>query len=478
MKTCAETMVVFGATGDLARRKLAPALFQLFYDDRLPEAFRVIGCGTSDLDADAFRTVWQEAIGEFGEVGDHERRDAFLSRLSYLRLDLEKGTEAARLKSEIEAEESAPDGAARLFYLALPPGLFSSAVKLLDAAGLANDMSTLVVEKPFGTDAESATALSAEIHGVFDESQLFRIDHYLGKETAQNILYLRFANAIFEPLWNRDHIQEIQITVAEQVDVADRARYYDRSGVLRDMFQNHLLQLLTLVAMEPPAPMNAKTIHDEKAKVLSALRPVTPEDAVFGQYAGYLEHDGVAGDSRTPTYAAMRLWIDNWRWQGVPFYLQSGKAMETKNSTISIEFRRPPHQMFGQFQTPQPNVLEICIQPDEGIHLSLDAKVPDRSKETARVEVEFHYRDAFPGTPLPDAYERLLLDALLRDSTLFARQDEIELSWGLIDPVIDWLASGDAVVSPYPRGVDIPRTAVDFLARHGQLWRPGCREHD
>ncbi len=273
-------------------------------------------------------------------------------------------------------------------------------------------------------------------------------------------------------------MDNVQITVSETVDVGHRAGYYDQAGVLRDMFQNHLLQLFTLVAMEPPAPFNATTLRDEKVKVLAATRSISLPDTVFGQYDGYLDAPGVAANSRTPTFAALRLQIDNWRWDGVPFYLRSGKALTRKSSTISIEFKRPPHRMFGAFQTPTPNVLSLCIQPDEGVHLQFDAKVPDESARTQPVDFEFHYRSSFEGVDLPEAYERLLLDALLGDASLFARSDEIERAWGLIDPVVQTWENGDGrPPARYARGSEGPSDADDLLARESLQWRTGCMDH-
>jgi glucose-6-phosphate 1-dehydrogenase len=474
-----QTLVIFGATGDLMHRKLAPALYRLQRKGRLSAGIRIVGVAPSDLTTDAFRSAVEEALrahaGDF-DAGEVRR---FCGRLSYARGDVSDPATSAVLRKHLDRLEDEP--APRLYYLAVAPRFFLPAIGFLRQGGLADPAQAprnLVIEKPFGRDRDSARALNAGLHQVFDESQIYRIDHYLGKETAQNILLFRFANAIFDPIWNRNYIDHVQITVSETVDVGSRAGYYDQAGVFRDMFQNHLLQLLTLVAMEPPAPANATTLRDEKVKVLSVIQPVGPGDAICGQYEGYRGTDGVAENSMTPTFGALRLRIDNWRWQGVPFYLRSGKAMAEKASTISIEFKRPPTRLFGAAQSPEPNVLSLCIQPDEGLHLQFVAKVPDHPSETRPVEMEFHYRSSFPDVGLPDAYERLLLDALNGDASLFARSDEIETAWTLMDPVIAAAREATGGTMPlYPRGAWGPEASAALLAVDGRGWRAGCGHH-
>jgi glucose-6-phosphate 1-dehydrogenase len=337
------------------------------------------------------------------------------------------------------------------------------------------------VEKPFGIDLQSAQALNSDLHAVFQEQQIYRIDHYLGKETAQNILFLRFANTIFEPVWNRNYVNNVQISVTEDVDVGHRAGYYDKAGVMRDMIQNHLMQLVALIAMEPPASFEADAVRNEKAKVFKAIRPIPLEDTVRAQYDDYSKAEGVAENSQTPTYAALKLNIDNWRWQGVPFYIRSGKALARKNSEIVIEFQKPPHLMFEQIEDEdfQANVLSICVQPDEGIHLRFEAKIPGSIQETQSVVLEFHYQTSFKGRPLPDAYERLLLDALNGDATLFTRSDEIESAWRLIDPVIKgWQESpGLSPLVTYERTSWGPGAANKLVEGDGRFWHYNCGDH-
>jgi glucose-6-phosphate 1-dehydrogenase len=470
------TLVIFGATGDLMRRKLTPALYRLQRKGRLSEGIRIVGVAPSDLTSEAFRTTVEESLRTYSGNFDPDEARRFAARVSFVRGDFSEAATSTNLREHLDRLEG--EATPRLYYLAVAPRFFIPAVRFLQQGGLVDAATAprnLVIEKPFGRDGDSARDLNAALHAVFSESQIYRIDHYLGKETAQNILLFRFANTIFEPIWNRNYIDHVQITVAETVDVGSRAGYYDQAGVFRDMFQNHLLQLLTLVAMEPPAPANATTLRDEKVKVLSAIQPVGAGDAICGQYEGYCGNPGVGEHSMTPTFGALRLEIDNWRWQGVPFYLRSGKALAEKASTISVEFKRPPTPLFGASQSPEPNVLSLCIQPDEGLHLQFVAKVPDHPSETRPVEMEFHYRSSFPDVSLPDAYERLLLDALNGDASLFARSDEIERAWALIDPVIAEAQRGTGGTIPtYPRGSWGPEASMAMLARDGRAWRTAC----
>lgn len=473
------TVVIFGASGDLTSRKLIPAWYNLYRQNRLPEKFQVVGFARRPYSHDDFRSLMRDALAK-NEDFDEAAWEKFAQKLWYARGDLNTAADYESLhKFLYEIEKS---NANRLYYLATSPNYYEAVVSNLHDARLTSEEDgwrRLVVEKPFGFDLGSARALNKTIHKAFNENQVYRIDHYLGKETVQNILFFRFANTIFEPVWNRNYIDHVQITVAEEVDVEHRGGYYDGAGVLRDMFQNHLLQLLSLVTMEPPSSMSADALRNEKVKALSALRTVEPADAVRGQYEGYVGSEGIAPDSTTPTFAALKLHIDNWRWQGVPFYLRSGKALDRKVSEIVIQFRRPPHLFFDlpRGQELEPNILSLCIQPDEGIHIQFQAKVPGSMKDVQAVPMEFRYSDSFGDTPLPEAYERLLLDAIHGDAALFTREDEIELSWKLIDSVNHcWEMKKALPLELYPRGSWGPEASDKLLADDGREWRLGCQE--
>ncbi len=477
------TLVIFGASGDLTHRKLVPALYNLFRKGRLPKHTQVIGSARRPYTDETFRAELRQSIIEFSaNTFDASLWEAFIPCLYYFQGNLDIAEDYPRLDHYLLSLENGP--ADRLYYCATSPNYYEHIVQYLGQAQMVAQNSgrrNIVIEKPFGHDLASAQALNQIVHSVFDESQVYRIDHYLGKETAQNILFFRFANTIFEPVWNRNYIDNVQITVSETIDVGHRAGYYDSTGVFRDMFQNHLLQLLTLVAMEPPTSFEANVLRNEKVKVLSAIRPIRLPDVVCSQYQGYCDAEGVAPGSQTPTFATLRLYIDNWRWQGVPFYLRSGKAMAQKASEIMIEFKSPPHLLF---RLPAdyiftPNRLSVCIQPDEGIHLKFEAKVPDSAQETRSVNMDFQYRTSFGAIELPEAYERLLLDALKGDAALFARHDEIETAWELIDQVIQNNLREDAPpLSGYEPGSWGPPEADALLTRDGRQWRMGCFEHD
>jgi len=472
--------VVFGATGDLMRRKLLPALFNLARDKHLPESFRILGVARdSGMDDHGFRAWARASLADAGHSSDAILGTWCDSCLNYQAL--KTGAEADYLAlgariGELERTHDMP--ANRLYYLALPPGAFPGTIELLGAAGLARSpgWTRLVIEKPFGTDLASAQRLNALLHRHFDESQVYRIDHYLGKETVQNLLAFRFGNALFESAWNREHVAAVQITVAEELGVEGRAGYYERAGALRDMVQNHLTQLLTLTAMEPPAAYAADSIRHEKVKVLRSLTPIGVGDAVFAQYApggagaqrlaGYREEPGVSADSRTETFVALRLAIDNWRWQGVPFHLRTGKCLERPGTQIAIRFRRPPVALFRSLDcgATHPNVLVISLQPDEGFDLTFEVKSPGARFELQTQRMRFRYAEAFG--PLPLGYQTLLPEVMRGDQTLFVHADETEGAWRLYAPLLE----NPPPLHTYPAGSWGPPEAERLIADDGCAW--------
>ena len=480
-------IAIFGVTGDLARRKLIPALYSNFVKGRLPEDLRIVGVGRREWTDDTLIDHAHQSLRNYAAtVFEDCAWDRFRQTLSYSKVNLPQPETYQNLKGDLDALDGGSSN--RLYYLSIAPAFYRDVIVNLGALDMARENGggrvdtappwrRIVIEKPFGYDLATAKSLNRTVHSVFNESQVYRIDHYLGKETAQNILFMRFANTIFEPIWNRSHISNVQVTVAETVDVGTRAGYYDKSGVMRDMMQNHLLQLLSLIAMEPPSAFDADALRNEKVKVLQAARAVKLEDTVRGQYDSYRAAEGVAPGSATPTFAALKLFIDNWRWKDIPFYLRSGKALRQKTTQVNIQFKRPPNSIFeltesGDYSR---NMLSICIQPDEGIHLTIEAKIPDQQIAKS-VDMELHYENAFVAEDLPDAYERLILDAINGDAALFIRGDEIESAWKIVDPIIDaW--SQDPAAPPmqcYAKGSWGPAAADELLERDEHLWRISC----
>jgi len=481
------TMVLFGATGDLAHRKIFPALYSLASGGELPSPFAIVATSTSVGEAEVYREQVRQSIERFsGEAVDPAAWTRFAAAIDTVAGDYSEPEAFAALRGAVEsAEKRHGTGGNRLFYLAMPPTSFEEVLVGLRDAGLLHESNgspwaRVVIEKPFGRDLASARELNRVVAAVLDERQTFRIDHYLGKETVQNILVCRFANSILEPLWNRKYIDHVEITMAEEIGVERRGRFYDRTGVVRDVVQNHLLQVLALVGMELPATFAADDIHDEKLKVLRSVRPLAPADAVHGQYAGYREEPGVATDSRTPTYVALRVHVDNWRWQGVPFYVRAGKALARRTTEVAVQFQQIPFCLFGRedvCQLIEPNELVLRIQPDEGIELSLATKVPGDDLTVGTVRLDFDYADAFKRVP-GDSYPKLLLDAMRGDATLFARHDVEEGAWKLLSPVLDdWDASAEEPFR-YECGSDGPAEAARLLREDGRRWRPLRGTHE
>ncbi len=488
-------MVIFGASGDLTKRKLIPALFDLERQGALPAGFTIVGVGRTPMDHEAFRSYLHEAMRTFGQLHETEStmwRD-FAACLHYIAVDSNIPEEFHRLRGalrEIGASRGAPRN--MLYYLATPPSMYSPIIRHLGGAGMHHSGANgswvrIVIEKPFGTDLSSARQLNNDVLHVFAEDQVYRIDHYLGKETVQNLLVFRFANGIFEPIWNRNYIDHVQITAAETVGVENRGAYYEEAGTLRDMVQNHMLQLLAHTAMEPPVLFDARQVRDEKHKVLQAIRPFTAEsvhtDTVRGQYAagtiggqsvpGYRQEKGVSARSVTETYVALKFSVENWRWAGVPFYVRSGKRLPKRVTDIAVQFKQTPHRLFAALGTDglSANGIVIRIQPDEGISLKFSSKIPGAAMRLRPVTMDFRYGQAFGGH-LADAYTRLLLDCMLGDATLYARGDSVEAAWSLITPIHEaWTAESHSSVYDYPAGTWGPTASDAMLERDGRRWR-------
>ncbi len=484
MQTDNNCIVIFGASGDLTHRKLIPALYNLYKIGRLSENFSVLGVARSDLNDETFREKMREALIH-NEETTPDTLDAFCSHLYYQAVNTSDAQDYGKLVPRLDdLHDKYQTCGNTLYYMSTPPSLYGVIPECLAAHGLNTEgygWKRIIVEKPFGYDEKTAQALDVQIHRFFEEHQIYRIDHYLGKETVQNLLVLRFSNGWFEPLWNRNFIDYVEITGAESIGVEERGGYYDGSGAMRDMFQNHLLQVLAMVAMEPPAIINANSMRDEVAKVMHSLRPLTAEDMehnlVLGQYTaaeingkmenGYLEEKGVPADSRTETYIALRCEIENWRWAGVPFYVRTGKRLPARVTEIVIHFKTTPHPVFSQ-NAPE-NKLIIRIQPDEAISMRFGLKKPGAGFEAKEVSMDFRYAD-LAGAQVLTAYERLLLDAMKGDATLFARTDAVHAAWKFVQPILDYKANGGRV-HEYEAGTWGPVAADKLIAKHGKVWR-------
>lgn len=487
-------IVIFGASGDLTARKLIPAIYNLAFDNLLPSDFHLIGYGRKAIPDDEFRTIATDAVKEFSRRElNADVWDRVVAHTTYVAGGYDDPEAYRRLADEIAGlERRLGRDLQALFYISTPPSVFAPVLLNLGACGLASrhlgkpTHSKVIIEKPFGKDLDSAVELNGTIREVFEEHQVYRIDHYLGKETVQDLLVQRFANSIFEPLWNRRYVEAVQITVSEEVGVGTRGGYYEQSGALRDMIQNHTMQLVALTAMEPPVSLNAEDVRDEKVKLLKAIQPLAlgpGGDVARAQYApgvlagrpvkGYLEEEGIAAQSGTETYAAIRLSINNWRWQGVPFYLRSGKRMARRVTEIAVQFKRPPGTLFAESErfNLAPNTLSFQIQPDEGLSLVLNGKVPGLETRTQPVKMNFRYSTTY-GSNTPEAYERLVLDAMVGDGTLFIRGDEAETSWKLYTPVLEaWAAAGREGMDSYAAGSWGPPAADALLAKNQHVWR-------
>ena len=477
-------LIVFGASGDLTRRKIFPALYALALRRLLPEKFAVVGVARTEWSDDEFRSRMEAAVREFGR--DEFRQDVWdtlADATRYLASDFADDSGEDRVGHLLtELDEERGTGGNRVYYLAVPPQAMATVVRELGERRTTHGWTRLIVEKPFGHDLPSARELNELVHRHFSEGEVFRIDHYLGKETVQNMLALRFSNGIFEPIWNRQFIDHVQITVAESLGIEGRAAFYEQAGAIRDIFQNHLLQLVALTAMEPPIDFTADAVRNEKVKVLRALRTPGPGDVVRGQYGrgsvegeevpGYREEEGVAPDSMTETYLAAQLQVDNWRWADTPFFVRTGKRLPRRETTIAIQFKRAPHLPFEETASEElrPNLLLVHVQPDEGVSLAIGAKVPGQGMRLRTVHMDFMYGGSFR-TGLPEAYERLILDAMRGDATLFTRADEVDEQWTLVDAIVAAWTRDRPSFPNYEAGTWGPPSADDLMQRTGRSWR-------
>lgn len=492
-------MVIFGASGDLTRRMLIPDLFKLYKEKLLPENFTILGFSRKELDDKSFRESMKEAVTEFinGDVVAEKIYNKFEKNIYYISENYDDPESYKRLSEKLESLDKEKNiKGNRLFYLAVPPESLSPILKNIAACGLnknenSRSWTRIILEKPFGHDLESAMILNKKVRRYFSENQIYRIDHYLGKESVQNILVTRFANGIFEPIWNRNYIEYVEVTSSESIGIENRGGYYDNAGALRDMVQNHLLQLVGYTAMEPPSTFDSKSIRDESLKVFHALRPINIEDVkktvIRGQYTssiirgkkspGYREENGVEIHSRTETFVAMKFFIDNWRWGGVPFYIRTGKKLPTRVTEIVIHFKPTPYRLFKSLNdiAESYNMLVIRIQPDEGILIKFAMKVPGAEFKVKNVNMDFHYSD-LSEEPLRDAYGKLLVDCMLGDSTLFIREDAVEACWRFIQPILNaWKKHPELKVYGYPGGSWGPDCADDIIAGKDFKWRYPCK---
>jgi len=482
-------VVIFGASGDLTKRKLLPALFHLEQSNLLPEEFSVVGVARRPLQGE-FEKDMREGILQFGGVQEGEKKlDEFMGKVSYFAMNFDDPGGYDKLKTVLEGiDQKQGSKGNRLFYLATAPEYFAEIIEQLGQHGMAKPQQGkvhVIIEKPFGHDLASARQLNDEVNQVFAEDQIFRIDHYLGKETVQNILVFRFANGIFEPVWNRNYVDHVQITAAEDIGIEGRGPFYEKAGALRDVVQNHVMELLSFVALEPPVSFEADAMRREKVKVWRSIEAIHLMDAVRGQYGpgkvdgkdvkGYRQEDRVDPNSSTETYAALKVGIENWRWAGVPFYLRAGKRLAKRATEITIQFKQPPQLLFknqsGSCRELQPNLIAMRIQPDEGISLRFGAKVPSPNMEVCPVNMNFSYAEAF-GKSSANGYERLLLDAMLGDATLFAHRDGVEATWSLLTPILDqWASSKPKGFPNYAAGTWGPESGDELLARDGRAWQ-------